>query len=33
MSQFFDSVNNVRKDWKKYDGWEQEQANERAKKE
>lgn len=33
MSQFFDSVNNVRRDWKKYDAWEQEQANEKAKKE
>lgn len=33
MGQFLDSVNDVRKNYSKYDIWEQEQADERARKE
>lgn len=33
MGQFLNSVNEVRKNYKKYDTWEQTQADERAKKE
>ena len=33
MSQFLNSLNEVRKNYSKYDKWEQEQANERAQKE
>ena len=33
MAQFFNSINEVRKNYSKYDGWEQAQADERAKKE
>lgn len=33
MGQFLNSLNDVRKNYKKYDSWEQKQADERAKKE
>lgn len=33
MGQFFNSINEVRKNYKGYDAWEQKQADERAKKE
>ena len=33
MGQFFNSINEVRKNYSKYDNWEQAQADERAKKE
>ena len=33
MSQFFNSISEVRKNYKGYDSWEQKQADERAKKE
>lgn len=33
MGQFLNSINEVRKNYTKYDGWEQTQADERAKKE
>lgn len=33
MGQFFNSINEVRKNYSKYDDWEQKQADERAKKE
>ena len=33
MGQFFNSISEVRKNYSKYDGWEQQQADERAKKE
>ena len=33
MGQFINSINEVRKNYSKYDGWEQAQADERAKKE
>lgn len=33
MSQFIDSVKTVKQNYSKYDGWEQQQADERAKKE
>ena len=33
MSQFLNSINEVRKNYGKYDDWEQKQADERAKKE
>lgn len=33
MVQFFNSINEVRKNYSKYDDWEQKQADERAKKE
>ena len=31
MGQFFNSINEVRKNYTKYDDWEQVQADERAK--
>lgn len=33
MGQFLNSINEVRKNYKKYDSWEQDQADERARKE
>lgn len=33
MGQFLNSINEVRKNYSKYDDWEQKQADERAKKE
>lgn len=33
MGQFFNSINEVRKNYNKFDAWEQDQADERAKKE
>ena len=33
MGQFFNSINEVRKNYNKYDAWEQKQADERAQKE
>ena len=32
MGQFLNSINEVRKNYSKYDDWEQKQADERAKK-
>ena len=33
MGQFLNSINEVRKNYSKFDAWEQDQADERARKE